>query len=250
MAGPFDLGTVLVRAALYVDPETTQIHVVSDPIPSILEEGGDGFPLDVRQVTVQMNRPSFTLNPTSCDPMSVDGRVSAVQGASAAVSDRFQVGDCNALAFKPKLALKLKGGTKRNKNPALTATLTYPKGNYANIAAAQVTLPHSAFLDQAHIGTVCTRVQFAAKACPPASVYGKAIAYTPLLDQPLSGPVYLRSSSNKLPDLVADLGGQIEVTLDGKIDTGKGEGSATPSRWSPMPRSRSSPSVSSAVSGD
>jgi hypothetical protein len=93
-----------------------------------------------------------------------------------------------------------------------------------NIASAQVTLPHSEFLDQAHIATVCTRVQFAAHACPPASVYGQATAYTPLLDQPLSGPVYLRSSSNKLPDLVADLGGQIEVALDGRVDTGKGGG--------------------------
>jgi hypothetical protein len=128
------------------------------------------------------------------------------------------------LAFAPKLRLDLKGGTKRNKNPALTATLTYPKGNYANIASAAVTLPHSEFLDQSHIGTVCTRVQFAASACPAASVYGYAKAETPLLDNPIEGPVYLRSSDHKLPDLVADLNGQIHIVLAGKVDSGKGGG--------------------------
>jgi hypothetical protein len=220
VAGPYDLGNVVVRTALQVDPYTTQITAVSDEIPHILH----GIPLDIRSVVLNMNKPNFTLNPTSCEKKSITGSLTSVLGGSAPLTNSFQVGGCKSLGFAPHLALSLKGGTKRNKNPALTATLTYPKGNYANIASAQVTLPHSAFLDQAHIGTVCTRVQFAAHACPAGSVYGKAIAYSPLLDKPLSGPVYLRSSSNKLPDLVADLNGQIEVTLDGKIDTGKGGG--------------------------
>jgi hypothetical protein len=226
VAGPFDLGTVVVRTALYVNPETTQITAKSDPIPTILE----GIPLDVRSITLKMARPNFTLNPTSCEPLAITGSALSVFGQSAPLSQRFQVGGCQALGFKPQLALKLKGATKRAENPALTATLTYPqKGNYANIASAQVTLPHSEFLDQAHIKTVCTRVQFAAGAgngeqCPAASVYGQATAITPLLDQPVSGPVYLRSSTNKLPDLVAALSGQIDVDLDGKVDTGKGGG--------------------------
>jgi len=220
VAGPFDLGTVVVRAALYVNETTAQIHAVSDPIPTILA----GIPLDVRSIALNMNKPNFTLNPTSCNAMAVLGSATSTLGQSAALSSPFQVGDCAALGFKPNLAIALKGGTKRNKNPALTATVTYPKGSYANIASAQVTLPHSEFLDQSHIQTVCTRVQFAAKACPAASIYGHATATTPLLDKPLSGPVYLRSSSNKLPDLVADLNGQIEVTLDGRVDTGKNDG--------------------------
>jgi hypothetical protein len=170
-----------------------------------------------------MDRPQFTLNPTSCEPSAVTGRIGGLAGATAGVSDRFQVGACAALAFKPKLSLSLKGKTTRAQHPALKVVLTMKPGE-ANIAAAQVTLPHSAFLDQSHIGTVCTRVQFAAHACPAASVYGHATANTPLLDQPLSGRVYLRSSSHKLPDLVADLNGQIEVTLDGKVDTGPGGG--------------------------
>jgi hypothetical protein len=224
LAGPFDLGTVVVRVALYVNPETAQIHAVSDPIPQILA----GIPLDVRSISLNVSRNQFTLNPTSCDPTAVAATVLAAS-SEATLSSPFQVGGCSALGFKPKVAIDLKGATKRNRNPALKATVTYPKGAYANIAKAQVTLPHSEFLDQAHIRTVCTRVQFAegttpGEKCPAASVYGYAKATTPLLEAPLEGPVYLRSSSNKLPDLVAALNGQIDVDLDGRIDTGKGGG--------------------------
>jgi len=221
VAGPFDLGTVVVRTAIYVNPETAQGRAVSDPLPSILQ----GIPLDVRSIAIKLERPDgFTLNPTSCDPMSVTGAATTLTGQSAALSSPFQVGGCDALKFKPNLAISLKGGTKRHRFPALKAILTYPKGQNANIASAQVTLPHSAFLEQGHIGTVCTRVQFAANACPKASIYGKAKAITPLLDKPLEGPVYLRSSSHELPDLVASLNGQIDVDLVGRIDTGKGGG--------------------------
>jgi hypothetical protein len=221
VAGPFDLGAVVVRTALYVNSETAQGHAVSDPFPSIIA----GVPLDIRSVAIKLDRPGgFTLNPTSCDPMAVTGSVTALTGQSAALTSPFQVGGCSALKFKPNLAISLKGGTKRHRFPALKAVLTYPKGQNANIASAQVTLPHSAFLEQSHIGTVCTRVQFAADACPKASIYGKARAITPLLDKPLEGPVYLRSSSHELPDLVAALHGQIDVDLVGRVDTGKGGG--------------------------
>ncbi len=214
VAGPFDLGTVVVRTALQVNPESAQIHAVSDPIPTILQ----GIPLDVRSISLSMDRSGFTLNPTSCDPTEVTGAATSVFDQSAALSDRFQVGGCNALGFKPTLALRLKGGTTRGRYPALRAELNARPGD-ANIGKAVVSLPHSAFLAQEHIRTVCTRVQFAANACPAGSVYGKARAFSPLLDQPLEGPVYLRSSSNKLPDLVADLNGQIRVDLVGRIDS-------------------------------
>ncbi len=221
VAGPFDLGAVVVRTALYINPETAQIHAVSDPLPSIIQ----GIPLDLRSVALKLDRPSFTLNPTSCDPAQITGSAAMLTGQSAALVSPFQVGGCSALGFKPKLALSLKGGTKRNKYPALKAVVTYPQGGaYANIARAQVTLPHSEFLEQGHIGTICTRVQFAANACPARSIYGKARAFTPLLDQPLEGPVYLRSSSRELPDLVAALRGQVDVDLVGKVDTGSNDG--------------------------
>ena len=122
------------------------------------------------------------------------------------------------LDFKPRLALKLKGGTKRNSHPAFTATFRPRPGN-ANPEKLSLTLPHSAFLENAHIRTLCTRVQFAAKKCPPGSVYGKARAYTPLLDEPLEGPVYLRSSSNPLPDLVLALHGLVDFNGIIRIDS-------------------------------
>jgi hypothetical protein len=219
IAGPFDLGTVVSRVALNVDPETAKVTAVSDPLPSILY----GIPLDIRSIAFQMDKPNFTLNPTSCDPMSITGSFLTATGGASPLLVPFQVGGCSALGFKPKLALRLKGGTTRGAHPALTANLTYPKtGKYSNVRTAQVTLPHSEFLDQAHIGTVCTRVQFAANACPARSVYGKASATTPLLSNPLAGPVYLRSSSHELPDLVVDLHGQVDVTLVGRIDSVNG----------------------------
>ena len=218
VAGPFDLGTVVVRNALYVDPETAQGRVVSDPFPKML----DGIPLKLRSIAVRLDRPSFTLNPTNCSAMAVNATITSTDGASSSPTVPFQVGGCKALGFKPDLKLSLKGGTKRSGHPALKAVLNYPKGNYANIAKAVVSLPHSEFLAQNHIKTICTRVQFAADQCPAGSIYGYVTATTPLLEKPLEGPLYLRSSSHPLPDLVAALHGQIDVDLVGRIDSKNG----------------------------
>lgn len=222
VAGPFDLGTVVVRTALYVNPETAQIHAVSDPLPAMLQ----GIPLDVRSVRLTLGRPSFMINPTSCNPMSILGSLLSTTGKVTSVRSPFQVGGCSALTFKPRLSLRLKGGTKRSANPALTATVSMPAGQ-ANFKGASVALPHSEFLEQAHIRTICTRVQFAegsvpGQNCPAGSVYGSATARTPLLADPISGNVYLRSSSHPLPDLVVALHGQVDVVLVGRIDSVKG----------------------------
>ncbi len=222
VAGPYDLGTVVVRSALEVDPFTAQITVKSDPIPTELK----GIPLDVRSIAVKISRSNFTLNPTSCEAMAVGGSLTTTLGQTAALTNRFQVGDCDKLGFKPKLKIGLKGGTKRHRFPALKAVLTYPKeGTYANIARAQVGLPAAEFLEQGHIGTVCTRPRLAAAQCPAASVYGRAKAFSPLLDKPLEGPVYLGTGfGHTLPDLVADLNGQIRVLVHARIDTTKQNG--------------------------
>ena len=221
LAGPFDLGNIVVRSALHVDPKTAQGRAVSDPLPRFLH----GIALDLRDVRVELDRPGFTLNPTNCEEMSVRATISGVGGATAQRSSRFQVAECAVLGFKPKLSLRLKGATKRGAHPRLTATLQ-ARGGDANIGRVQVALPRSAFLDQANIRTVCTRVQFAADACPKGSIYGRAVASTPLLDEPLKGPVYLRSSDNTLPDLVMALRGPdqrpIEIELAGRIDTLRG----------------------------
>ncbi len=223
--GPFDLGTVVVREALRIDPTTATVSVDaagSDPIPRILQ----GVPLHIRDVRVYMDRPDFTLNPTSCNPFAVESTLTGsgadfanpADDVAAKVREPFQAANCGNLAFKPKLSFRLKGGSHRGDYPALTATLRARPGD-ANIGRVAVTLPHSEFLAQEHIRTVCTRVQFAANECPAGSVYGRARATTPLLDEPLAGPVYLRSSDNPLPDLVARLNGRFDVVLSGRIDS-------------------------------
>ncbi len=226
-AGPFDLGTVVERVALFVDPETAQIHAVADPIPHVF----GGTLLNIRSVDLKMDRPDFTLNPTSCEPFATTGALAGGGGdptnpatfSAFGVNVPFQASGCEALDFKPRLFTKLIGNRKkmrRNGHPAFQATLIARNGD-ANIKRAALTLPRSQFLDQSHIGTVCTRVQLAAAVCPARSVYGYAWAESPLLDEQVAGPVYLVSSDNELPDLLADLKGQVNVRLRGVISSSK-----------------------------
>jgi hypothetical protein len=233
VAGPFDLGTVVTRAALYVNPQSARIHAVSDSIPTILQ----GIPLDVRSVDLSVDRSSFTLNPTSCDPMAFVGQAQSLLGQSASISQRFQVGGCGNLGFKPKLALKLKGKTKRGDFPALRAIYT-PKPGDANLKGLVLRFPRAEFIEQGHFRTVCTRVQYAANACPAGSVYGHITATTPLLDKPLEGSVYLRSSSHQLPDVVFALKGQIDAEVDVRIDSVNGGLRATVEESPDVPISR------------
>jgi hypothetical protein len=221
-AGPFDLGTVVTRATIEVDPKSAEATITTDPLPQILQ----GVPITYRAIHVDIDRPNFTLNPTGCGPKEIEASLSASNGQSANLSDGFQATNCAKLGFKPKLSIKLKGGTKRGSFPALKAVVT-PRPGDANFAGAAVTLPHSAFLEQGHIRTICTRVQFKAgqgfgSQCPKESIYGKARAITPLLDQPFEGPVFLRSSNHNLPDLVVALSGPINVELASRIDSVKG----------------------------
>ncbi len=224
-AGPFDLGTVVVRVALFVDPDTAQIRAVSDPIPNVF----GGAQLSIRSIDVDVDRKNFTLNPTSCGPLASAGALNgggadpATPAAFSAfpVGTPFQTTQCGALDFKPKLFTRLYGGkkkTKRAQHPKFRAVLVARDGD-ANIGRAAVTLPHSQFLDQSHIRTICTRVQLAANDCPRGAVYGYARAQTPLLDDELAGPVYMVSSSNPLPDLLVDLRGQVDVRLRGVISS-------------------------------
>jgi hypothetical protein len=229
LVGPFDLGVVIVRSAIRIDPVTTQASIDAtgtDPIPHIIK----GIPIHLKDIRAYIDRPNLTLNPTSCEPSAVS---SALNGSGvlfgnqaddtlATATAPFQAFNCGALGFKPNLTLHLKGGTRRSKHPALRVVVK-PRPGDANIAQAQVALPSSLFLDQGHIKTICTRPQFARHACPPQSVYGHVKAYTPLLEDPMSGDAILRSSSGLLPDLVFALKGHgIEVDVAGKIDSVKG----------------------------
>jgi hypothetical protein len=231
-AGPFDLGTVVIREALQINPETGEVFVDatgSDPIPHIIA----GVPVRLKDIRAYVDRPNFALNPTDCTRTST---ASTVRGAGLdftseadnnpiTVSTPFQVADCAALPFQPKLSLRLKGGTRRGAHPALVARLRMNGIGEAGIARSQVTLPKSEFIENAHFETICTRVQFKAGSvpgagCPAGSIYGKAQAVTPILDEPLEGNVFLRSSEHELPDLVLALhSGKIDVVLVGTVDS-------------------------------
>jgi hypothetical protein len=228
LAGPFDAGTVVVRLGLDLNPKTAEVEVdgaASDPIPHILK----GIVLKVRDLRVYVDRPNFTLNPTSCDESRARATLfgsylnvfDSGDDVPVGLSTRYQAANCLNLGFKPKLALNLKGGTKRGGHPGLTAIYS-PRAGDANVEDLVVRLPRSAFLDQAHIKTICTRVQFAADACPERARYGYIKAWTPLLEEPLEGPVWLRSSDHKLPDLVFDLHGLVDVEVATRLDSAKG----------------------------
>ncbi|HEX6664980.1 MAG TPA: hypothetical protein VF081_00115 [Solirubrobacterales bacterium] len=222
IAGPFDLGVVVVRAALYINESTGQVTAKSDPLPQILH----GLPLNIRSVSLRLDRSNFVLNPTSCEVKAITATAISVIGTPAALKNRFQVGSCRGLDFSPKLSLSLKGPTKRAGHPAFKAVLTQPAGQ-ANIASVSVALPPTEFLDQAHVSNPCTRPQFAAGTCPPSSILGRIRAITPLLDAPLEGPIYFRSNGGEreLPDVVADLNGQVHLVQVGFVDAVHKKGS-------------------------
>ena len=249
VAGPFDAGTVVVREALRLNPVTHVGEVdgsASDPIPHILK----GIPLNLRDLRVYADKPEFTLNPTSCEPFEAK---STIWGDGTAVeplaehpvdlTSRFQAAGCASLGFKPKLGLRLKGGTRRGAFPALHAAYVPRKHGDANLSRLALTFPNSEFIEQGHFRTICTRVQFAAGAgfgskCPKGSIYGHIKVWTPLLSEPLAGPIYLRSSNHNLPDAVFALHGLVDIEVAVRIDSKHGRLRATVANSPDAPVSR------------
>lgn len=229
VAGPYDLGTVVVRVALDIDPETAEVHAVSDTIPHVF----GGVKLDIRKIDVSISRKNFTLNPTTC--RSGFQIVSDIFGGGANPFDPaswfetkpaspFRATECRKLKFRPDFTARVLGGenqTHRAANPKFRAIFDARKGD-ANLRRAAFILPRATILDQGHIRTICTRVQLAADDCPKKAIYGNAKATSPLLDDPLKGPVYLTSSDNPLPDLLVDLRGQVDIRLRGVISAKNG----------------------------
>lgn len=224
IAGPFNLGNVVVRGAIRIDPRTAQATVVSNPFPTIV----DGVPVRVRTVDVEVNRPGFTFNPTDCDSQAVTATLTAAQGASATVSSPFAVTDCAALAFKPKFAVSTSGHTSRLGGASLDTTVTYPstpQGTEANIAKVKVSLPAKLPARLTTLQKACPEQTFAAHpaGCPAASVVGEAMAKTSVLPSPLGGPAYFVSHGGaKYPELVIVLqGDNVTIELHGETAISK-----------------------------
>jgi len=210
-AGPFDLGTVVVRAALHVDRRDAHITAVTDPLPTIV----GGIPQRIREVRVQLDRPGFTFNPTSCRQMAVGASIVSTEGAVAERRARFQAGGCAALRFSPALSGRLTGRRSQLRTrgrPGLRVVLRAHAGQ-ANIRRVAFTLPREVSLDLDRL-TLCSEEQLARDACPPDSRHGSATATTPVLPQPLTGPVYLiRNPTGGVPSLAIPLSGPIELML-------------------------------------
>ena len=213
VAGPIDLGHVVVRSKLNVDPKTAQVSADAESLPNIIQ----GIPLHIRSVTLKMDRSAFTLNPTNCNPMAVTGQITGggedfadpADDVTVPVSDHFQVAGCGALGFSPQLSATIlngKDGVHRSDHPNLQFDLKGTPGD-ANIAAVSVQLPDAFQIDQNNILNICSESQLAATQCAGKGAIGTASASTPLLDAPLQGPVYAVSGSGGLPRLALILNG-------------------------------------------
>jgi hypothetical protein len=211
-AGPYDLGKVIVRARIEVDPLTAALTVTTDTtgpfaIPHIL----DGIPLQIQHVNVIIDRPGFTFNPTNCSPLQVTGSLTSDQGATRSLSVPFQITNCAVLAFKPKLTAHTAGKTSRANGASLSVKLTYPAGPYdANIAKVKVDLPKQLPSKLPTLQKACPAKTFETDpaACPSASIVGHATATTPVLPVSLSGPAYFVSHGGEaFPDLIIVLQG-------------------------------------------
>jgi hypothetical protein len=229
ISGPFDLGVVVLRQGLYVDPHTAQATVKSDPLPTVL----DGVPLDVRSVAVHIDgvagNNKFIFNPTSCAPLAVTGSLVSTSGTNAAVSSPFQAVNCQSLKFEPKFAVSTQGKASKANGASLDAKVTYPsapEGTYANIASVAVDLPKQLPARLTTLQKACLAATFEANPanCPVPSVVGGAKAVTPILTSPLAGPVYLVSHGNEaFPDVEIVLQGEgITMTLVGNTKVKNG----------------------------
>ncbi|NLT06179.1 MAG: hypothetical protein GXY03_07690 [Solirubrobacterales bacterium] len=225
IAGPFDLGTVVVRQAIFVDPEDASLTVVSDPLPQILE----GVPIRLRDVSVRLDRPRFAYNPTSCGTKSVGGRLTSAAGTTVDRAATLAIAGCERLAFGPRMRMQLLGPRqmRQSRHPGLKVTLTQPDGQ-ANVAGAVVKLPRSLALDPANAQAVCGFEAGLRAVCPKASRIGTAVASSPALNRQLRGPVYFvqgiridpttGARIRTLPSLLAKLHGEIRLNLRGTTD--------------------------------
>jgi uncharacterized repeat protein (TIGR01451 family) len=223
IAGPFNLGTVVVRARVAVDPYTTQLTITTGVLPTIL----DGVPTDLRTINAVIDRPGFMFNPTSCTPQYFSGTATSTEGATAPLTSHFQMGSCRSLEFKPDFLVSTSGKTSRVDGASLDAKIVYPTvplganqaSQQSNIASVKVELPKQLPSRLTTLQKACPAATFEANParCPVASLIGAVRASTPVLPGMLSGPVYFVSHGGEaFPSLIAVLqGGGVVVDLVG-----------------------------------
>jgi hypothetical protein len=222
IAGPFNLGTIVTRARIEVNPVTAQITVTTDPLPQIVK----GVPTDIRSIDAVVDRPGFFFNPTNCTPQQFNGTATAVGGATAHLSSSFTVGACQALKFTPHLTASTSSKTSKANGASLNVKITYPAGAQADISRVDLTIPAILPTRLTTIQKACTEAIFNANpaSCPAGSVIASALVHTPVLKSPLTGPVYFVSHGNAaFPDVEMVLQGEgVMLVVDGKTQITKG----------------------------
>jgi hypothetical protein len=231
IAGPYDLGTVVVRQELHVDPEDASVTVVSDPLPQILK----GVPTRIRTIDVTIDRPNFAYNPTSCGTKEVGGRFHSVQGAVSDNPDSvIRFTGCERLGFTPKMRMQLKGARqmRQGNHPALHVRVTQ-RARQANVASAVVKLPKSLALDPENAQAICGFEAGLRAKCPRKTRIGMAYAVSPVLNRRLGGPVYFvqgiridpetGARIRTLPSLLAKLNGEVRINLRATTDVRGGK---------------------------
>ena len=222
VAGPFNLGTVVVRASIAVNPATAALTITSDALPQFV----DGVQLRLRKINVEVNRPGFMLNPTSCAQQAVGATITAAQGASSTQSTPFQVGACQSLPFAPKLTASSGGHASRAGGASLDVKIESAGVGQANIAKVDLQLPTALPSRLSTLQKACVEAVFNANpaACHEESVIGKATIHTPILKAPLTGPAYLVSHGGAaFPDVEFVLQGEgVTLILDGNTDIKNG----------------------------
>jgi hypothetical protein len=222
VAGPFDLGTVVIRQALHIDPNDAHVTDVSDPFPTILQ----GIPLRIKRVSVTLDRPSFTFNPTSCEQKTINATVTSIGGAHAAVSSRFQAAGCQSLPFSPQFSASTQGKTSKQNGASLHVNIASAGIGQASIARVDLEIPKIMPTRLTTIQKACTAVQFNANpaGCPAASVIATATVHTPLLNGPVTGPAYFVSHGGAaFPDVEMVLQDEgVTLVVDGKTQIKNG----------------------------
>jgi len=214
IAGPFNLGTIITRAKIELDPKTLQVTITTDPLPQIV----DGVPTDLRSINAIIDRPGFLFNPTNCNPQQFTGTATSAQGTSTPISSPFQVGSCQTLKFAPDFKVTTSGKTSKENGASLTAKIVYPTTppsstqatTYAGIASAKVDLPKQLPSRLTTLHGACLAATFETNPanCPPTSIVGHARVITPALPVPLLGPAYFVSHGGEaFPSLTIVLQG-------------------------------------------
>jgi hypothetical protein len=223
VAGPFNLGLVVVRARINVDPQSSTLTITTDETgPYAIPQIVFGVPLRLKRITVNIDRPNFMFNPTSCAAQQITATVSGNQNAVAHVASPFAVGGCRSLAFTPRFTVSTSGHTSKANGASLDAKVTYPPftaGSESNIAYVKVELPKQLPSRLTTLQKACVAAVFETNpaSCPSQSVVGIVKATTPVLPVPLEGPVYFVSHGGEaFPSLIVVLQGDgVRVDLTG-----------------------------------